>query len=126
MLDRDAILKAKDIQIEKLEISEWGGSVFIKSLSGKERDKIEQSTMQGGSASNFSDFRAKFAAAVVCDQDGKRIFSDGDYRLLTDKSAYALQQILDAGMSLSHMSDDDVEELVGNLESDQSEDSGSL
>ena len=125
MLDRDSILQANDIEIEELEISEWGGTIYIKSLTGKERDKIEQSTMQDGDASNFADFRARFAVAVVCDVDGTRLFKDNDIQLLTGKSATSLQKILDAGMRLSHMTDEDVEELVGNSEDGPSIDSGS-
>lgn len=125
MLSRDDILRVNDIQYEELEISEWGSTVRIKSLTSRERDKIEMSTMKDGEATNFVDFRARFASAVLCDNDGKNLFTDSDIPLLTEKSATALQKIMDVGMRLSHMTDDDVEELVGNLEDGLNEDSGS-
>ena len=44
LLTKDAILQAQDSKLEKLEVPEWGGHVFIKSMSGTERDNFEAET----------------------------------------------------------------------------------
>ena len=41
VLSRDEILAADDIQIELLEVPEWGGSIFVKGMTGAERDRFE-------------------------------------------------------------------------------------
>ena len=43
ILTKDQILNAKDSVVEKVTISEWGGDVNVKSLTGKERDQFEES-----------------------------------------------------------------------------------
>ena len=41
ILTRDQILQANDLVTETVEVPEWGGSVFVKSLTGVERDQFE-------------------------------------------------------------------------------------
>ena len=42
-LDKNAILDALDIDIEQVDVSEWNGSVFVKGMTGRERDQFESS-----------------------------------------------------------------------------------
>ena len=64
MLNRDDILKATDIKIEPVEA--WGGTVYVKGMTGKERDQFEASVikMKGKSQDiNLANVRAK----LCCD-----------------------------------------------------------
>ena len=124
MLTKDQILSSKDLPVQEVEIPEWGGSVFVRTMNGFERDAFEQS-IADGKKSNLANIRARFAAKVVVDAEGNRIFSDADAEELGKKSAGALGRIFDVGSKLNGLSGKDVEELEKNSGAAQSEDSTS-
>ena len=65
LLTRDTMLSASDIEIELVEVPEWGGHVFVKGMSGTERDQFEASiTEQRGKDArvNMANIRAKLSA----------------------------------------------------------------
>lgn len=118
LLGKDAILSAADLPTEDIDVPEWGGIVRVQGMSGEQRDAFEASIQtikdDGTTRLNPVDFRAKFAARVIVDESGSRIFSGMDVHELSKKSAKALQRVFDAGQKLSGMSDDDVASLEGN------------
>lgn len=122
-LNRDDILGVKDIEIEKVDVPEWHGSVFVKGMSGTERDRFEASIVeQRGKNAKVSmlNIRAKLAAESICDEDGEKLFSVEDVVDLGKKSASALQRIFDVAQRLSGITDDDVEELSEEMEANPS------
>lgn len=126
LLTRDQILKAQDLPTEDVPVPEWGGTVRVRALTGAERDAFEQSIVEqrGRSARmNLQNLRAKLVALTVVDEEGNRIFSDSDAKLLGKKSALALNRVFEVAQKLSGLTSEDVEELTKNSESDQSEDS---
>ena len=128
ILDKKAILEAQDIITEEVPVPEWGGSVMVKSLTGAERDAFEQSILvrRGDTyEANMSLVRAKLAATSIVDEDGERLFSDGDIKALAKKNAAALDRIFAVASRLSGISEDDTEELAKNLFTAQNGDSGS-
>ena len=118
LLTKDAILAALDLPSEEVEVPEWGGTVRVQGMSGEQRDAFEASiqkkTADGGSEIDPTDFRAKFAARVMVDENGARLFNNNEVKQLSKKSAKALQRVFVAGQRLSGMSDDDVASLEGN------------
>ena len=119
VLNRDEILQVKDIEIEEVEVPAWGGSVFVKGMTGTERDAFEASIVQqrGKNASvNMANIRAKLASQTICDKDGLRLFTDADIKALGKKSATALQVVFDVAQRLSGISGDDVEELAKEMD----------
>ena len=118
-LDRDAILQAQDIDIESVDVPEWGGSVYVKGMTGTERDAFETSIVQqrgDNPTVNMSNIRAKLAAQTICDEDGKCLFTKTDVKLLGKKSALALDRVFSVAQRLSGISGDDVEVLAEGLE----------
>ena len=103
-----------------MPVPEWGGTVRVRGLSGKERDQFEASMLDTSKkrkkgqpqAMNFANLRAKLCAWCVVDVDGARMFSDSDIAALGEKSAAALDRIFEVAQTLSGISDDDVEELA--------------
>lgn len=126
LLTRDQILKAQDLPTEDVSVPEWGGTVRVRALTGAERDAFEQSIVEQRGRStrmNLQNLRAKLVALTVVDEEGNRIFSDSDAKLLGKKSALALNRVFEVAQKLSGLTSEDVEELTKNSESDQSEDS---
>jgi len=117
-LKREDILEVKDIEIEEVEVPEWGGTVCVKGMSGLERDAFEASIVQAkgkGTKVNMENIRAKLAAQTLCDEQGERLFTDADVKLLGKKSAVALQRVFVVAQKLSGIGDADVNELVDGL-----------
>ena len=118
-LTRDDILNADDIKTEKVEVPEWGGDVFIRTMSGAERDDFEGSLIRG-KKTNLANIRAKLCALVAVDADRKRLFSEKDISALGRKSAKALDRVFSAAQKLNGISSEDVEDMVKNSGIDQS------
>lgn len=128
MLTREDILKISDIVIEEVKIPEWNGTVYVKSMSGVERDAFEATIVsQRGKDPkvNMANIRAKLTAQTCCDKDGKLLFSASDIVTLGKKNASALQRIFNVAQRLSGISAKDVDELAEELDKDPSDGSAS-
>lgn len=126
LLSKDAILAAQDLVYEIVDVPEWGGKVRIKGMTGSERDAFESSMLQGTGKNQkitTADIRAKLCARTIVDNDGKRLFNDGEIAKLGAKSAAALDRVFDKASKLSKISSEDVEELAKNSGIGHSEDS---
>ena len=112
MLNRDAILKADDRRTAVVEVPEWGGSVTIAEMSGKDRDAFEAAFMD--ESNRFVNLRARMCAISVVDEAGARLFTDADIEALGKKSGKALDRVFSAIQRLNALSDADIEEIQGN------------
>lgn len=124
LLTREAILNVDDLPRELVAVPEWGGEVYVRALTGAERDAFEQSIVEQRGKStrmNLRNIRAKLVSLAVIDGNGNRIFSDDDVKWLGNKSAAALDRIFEVAQRLSGLRDEDVDELAKNSESDQSD-----
>jgi hypothetical protein len=131
-LTRDAILEADDRIVEQVEVPEWGGHVFVRSLSGAERDAYESgiaSIRWSGTKptveSNRANVRARLVAMATVDENGRNLFTDKDVLILGQKNAAALERVFTVAQRLSGLSDEDVEELKEQLGNAPSDGSGS-
>jgi hypothetical protein len=128
LLTREQILQAEDLAFEDVAVPEWGGTVRVRGLTGAERDQFESTIVSLNGRQSKVDtrnVRAKLAALTMIDADGKRLFSDRDVQQLGLKSAAALDRVFDAAQRLSGLSEQDIEELAGNLADGQSDGSTS-
>lgn len=127
-LNRDLILNAKDIKIIPLDVPEWGGQVFIKTLNGAERDELEASIIQLSADGKtqkmkLDKLRSMLAFLALCDEDGNRLFVEADdISALAQKSASALDRVAAQVQALAGMSQSDIDGLVNSLKKDQPED----
>ena len=110
LLDRAAILAAKDFRVRTLDIPEWGGSVAIRSFDGATRAKLIQPSKDGGVP---GDWMEQIVVASACDKDGTPIFTKEDIPLLSKKNAVVLERIFTAAIDLNGLSADAVEQEKG-------------
>lgn len=125
-LSKDQILGAKDEETEDVPVPEWGGEVRIRSLNGAERDKYESSLARmrnGQMVPDLVNSRARLVAMSICDESGKRMFSDAEVVQLGAKSAKALDRVFGAAARLSGINPEDVDKVAEDFGSDQSESS---
>lgn len=117
ILTREQILGAADIKTETVNVPEWGGEVRIKGLTGADRDAFEAAitTIKGKDTRvNWVNVRARFVALSIVDENGARIFTEGDIKALGEKSAAALDRVYAAAQKLSGLTDEDAAEMAKN------------
>lgn len=132
LLSRDDILGAVDLQTVAVAVPEWDGEVLVRGLTGRERDRFDESMMEetrrkGGRSERrvrWNNARARLCAMCIVDEQGRRLFTSEDVQALGEKGAAALQRVYDVAASLSGLSDRDLDELLGNSDG-QSDDSPS-
>jgi len=119
VLSRDDIFaQGFKAQIVEVEIPEWGGSVFVRELTGKERDSFELSQLEGRGNNkrlNLNNMRAKLVAFSTVGADGKRMFNEKDAAELGNLSSKALTRIYKVASDLSGLTPEDEEELTQEL-----------
>lgn len=129
---RNQILTAADIKVEKVHVPEWGLSVYVKQMNGKERSDFEANSILKDAKGNMtgntdvSNFRARLFVNTVCgDPEGKTLlFSEADVPAISAKSAKALDRISKVAMRLNGISKEDEETIAKNSLEIQSDVSG--
>ena len=94
-------------------------------MSGTERSRFEESLQEPLKQSktaerrygpktqvNAKTVREKLCVWCIVDTHGQRLFSDDDLGAIADKSAAALERVVDAAMRLSGMNEEDVEQMA--------------
>ena len=115
-LSKEDILKAEDRTTEEVDVPEWGGSVLVLGMTGRERDAYEVSLRDQRTGQRrpdaLSNIRAKIVVRCVVDDDGNRLFTEADIAALGEKSAAAIDRVFDVAARLSGLSDDDQGEMT--------------
>lgn len=135
---REEILATDDIVVQELAVPEWDqrrpdgtirrARLRVRSLTGKERDEFEAESISRKGRKvdvNMQNMRARLVARSVVDDKGALVFSERDVILLGQKNASAIDRIFSVAQGLSGLTDRDLEDLTGNLESDPNGASGS-
>ena len=99
-LNRDDILKARDTQRIEVEVSEWGGSVFVAPLSVKARDSM-LGDLQKTDENDVSTLKMLLFVNCVQDKGGNLLFSKKDIPVLEKKSATSIDKIFNAAEKLA-------------------------
>jgi hypothetical protein len=120
-LDKAALLKKEELEVVKVDLGK-GDFVFVRQMTGRERDKFEQSlikenkNVEGGFEKALEDFRAKLAVCTVCDEDGKLVLSPSDAPILSQMmSAARLEKIVNTAQDMNKITEEDKENIVKNL-----------
>lgn len=117
MLSRDDILGADDLARELVETPEWHGSVYVRCLTGAERDRFEAEMLadpEEDSRKRFYNLRARLVVLAVCDEHNLPLFMLNDVEALGRKSAKVLDRLFSVAQRLSGMTREDVEALTKN------------
>ena len=122
-LTKEQILGAEDRKVVPIECPEWGGRVYVRPLSGEQRDELEE---RYGNAESVIGIRAWIAASGMCDGKGESLdWSAREVDMLGQKSAASLDRVASRIQEISGISNKDVEELEKNSGTVQSDGSGS-
>lgn len=107
LLNKDAILSAKDLKTEKVTIRGWGGEIIVSELDGEALVEFYELVLpaesEDAAAKKISDshFQASLLAFAIVDDAGQRVFGNEDIPALSRKSRAALKQAFDVADKLS-------------------------
>lgn len=137
LLNRAALLKKEVLEVEKVELGK-DEYVFVRQMTGRERDQFEQSLLKetkdaAGSVTGYErsveDFRAKLAVVTVCDDKGAALLKPEDYPILSQHmSAKRLESIVNVAQRLNKITEEAKSALVKNSDAvlDGNSNSGSV
>ena len=123
-LTKDDIFKADDLPTKDMDIPEWGGTLTIRTLTGAERDEFENAFVNQDKI-NIRGLKARLIQLTVQNGDGQPMFTKADLQKLNSKSASVIDRIFEVSQRLSGLTKEDAEELVENLGTAPTDDSGS-
>ena len=132
LLGRESLLKKESLEVIKVDLGEKE-FVYVREMTGRERDRFEQlliKKIKKGNKIDFEqtldDFRAKLVVSTVCNKEGERLLTTADFPALSENmGAVKLMKIADAAGKLNGISEEDKEEMTKNLEGGPDEDSSS-
>ena len=115
--NRDSILESKTHKMEQIDVPEWSGVVFVRTMSGEERDDFEASLVDAAGPDqkkNFRNLRARLLVKTIVDENGNRLFSDADAVPLGRQSAVILDRVFSISQRLNSLGQQDIEKLTKN------------
>lgn len=112
ILDVDAILAAKDLVEETIDIPEWGGAVKVRSFSKKQQQDVRDEAMVDGDLNAERLEMFLFLRGVVEPE-----FENEQYEQLREKNAAVIDRILNRIMKLSGLTPEAVKEAEKSLSS---------
>ena len=111
---RKAILEAQDSELRKVHVPEWGVDVFIGVMTAGERDSWENEWLQKQGKGGVENFREKFLARCLCDEDGKRLFAVNEADELAKKAASIVNRLFEVAREHNALTGEQVDELAKN------------
>lgn len=117
-LTRDMILGADDLHRELVTVPEWGGDVYVRMLTGGERELFEQWALAYRDDTPTRtptprNLRARLAVLTVCDAQGHNLFTLADVEALAAKASAPLERVFDVAWRLNRLAAGEVETLLG-------------
>lgn len=111
-IDKAAILAAakKPPKMEEVDIPDLG-TVFVKVMSSRERDKWEEFNSKNGV---FKSFRPRLMIATVCNADGSPMFTDAELPELGELPSTVVDPIWEVAKRINGLTPDDVKALEKN------------
>ncbi len=108
MLTLQQIIDAQDATVRKVEVPEWGGSVFVRSLPSLRKDQYDAGNSDEAKRANL---RARFVGWCLCNESGEFLAADGDdlAGALGAKSATAIGRIFREAAKLNGLSEEAIE-----------------
>ena len=103
-LSKEDITKVDDLGAEEINVPEWGDTVFLRSMTGKERGEFESENSKHLKNGGLPDtLKSKLLAQTMVDEKGNRIFDNLDegIKILGGKSGAVINRLFEKTWSIS-------------------------
>jgi len=111
---RDQIRSASDMESEAVEVPEWGVTVEIRTMTGRQRARIMTEMAHGG-IENVDVEHLWSSVLTTCIYDpesGENVFTDDDLEwLMTEKSAAVIDRLSRRCLDVSGITEDGADEV---------------
>lgn len=105
------IFAADDIESELVEVSQWGVTVLVKSMTARDRARMITTGVSDSGVFRLENILPDLVIASTYDPEtGERVFEDSDRDALMAKSAAPIEQIATVAMRLSGLEEDAADE----------------
>lgn len=102
-LTKEQLLDVQDREIREVSVPEWGGSVFVRSLTAGEGLELHQA-LKALSDNDLKGVLAAQMAAYICDESGKPIFDGAaEAAPMVDRKSSAFHRVINEALSLNKM-----------------------
>jgi hypothetical protein len=114
----EQILEAKEDKVAEVPVPEWGGTVFVRQLSGLESVNLAGSlrNIEGDETAIARERLVGALAAYLCDANGASLATMDQARVIAGKSALAVNRIVMAGHKLNALDEQAIDTSAKNSE----------
>jgi hypothetical protein len=125
VLTREQVLNAQDRKPELISVPEWGGELWVRGLSAKDRGLYELWTVQASASSagitqgnitldHVALIRVRLISlcVIVDETDTKPLFTEADVAALSEKDSAPVERLFDVAARLSGLSKEDAQKLT--------------
>jgi hypothetical protein len=118
ILNKAAILAANDQTLELVPVPEWGGEVYIRSMTAAERDaeerRIYDAQQNKKGSEGMANFRARFLARTLVDENGTPLFTMKEVDQLAAKSFVVIARLFEISQRINGVTKEEAEVIEGN------------
>jgi hypothetical protein len=119
MISKDAILNARDFDIERMDVPEWGGELCLKPMSVYHKTKIQSHFAKKNKVdrdgnvtlSDASGLLERILIYTICDESGDLVFTESDIDALSKKNGVVIAKVAMKAKEVSGMNETQ-EELI--------------
>lgn len=126
-LTKNEILNKDDRPTRVVEVPEWGGSIRLKPMTGRERDEFEAeiSKKSKDGKIDIRGLRAFLICLTAVDEEGNLLFTREEADVLNQKSASVLTKLFEIVQEMNGIGEKAVKDLLGNSGGSPKDSSGS-
>ncbi|NBW14405.1 MAG: hypothetical protein EBR82_41045 [Caulobacteraceae bacterium] len=119
---RKRLLGANDIKVQPIEVPEWGGTWYVRVLSGRDREAFEEAL---SAEQRMKNFRIRFLILAICDENGAKVFDQSDVDFLGDRNSVVINRVFEQAWTINAFTKEAVDALGEDSPADPSGDSSS-
>lgn len=110
LLTREAVLSAKDVATEDVEVPAWGGKIRVRSMTVAEQNEFARRA----SSQEKTSVGAWLVAALAVDENGGQLFTTEDVAALEKKNAKAVAAVVEAILKVNKIGEKEVNDAEKN------------
>lgn len=114
-LTREQILAPRPLPREEVDVPELGGTVFVRVMTGIERDAYE-ARLRKNPETRAENAHGRLLVYCLCDPEGKLLFDPDDADALGQQQWQGLERATIVALRLNMMNDEAIEIVKGNLQ----------
>lgn len=103
-LTAEDILGAPRLKPVAVEVPEWGGVVFVRSLRAAELDELQFLWRSEAEREEDPNWRGRLVALCACDEQGRPLFGEHQASLVAQLDVAPLDRVFEAAQKLNGLS----------------------